>query len=141
MVGASNKYHILFINLKYLNINNVTKNLFQMNEKELNAIINLLDDPDDNIFNTLQDKLIEQGTDVISKLEDAWEKSPDASGQDQTRSPGGVFAGQSSGGVPHERDHGDRLPDHELLRRSAFPRLGEHCGHGCDGGPFRPFDC
>ncbi len=48
-----------------------------MNEKELNSIIKLLDDPDENIYETICAKLIDQGSNVISRLEIAWEKSTD----------------------------------------------------------------
>ena len=44
-----------------------------MDKKDLKAI--LLDDPDENIFNALRDKLLEQGIGVISDLEDAWENT------------------------------------------------------------------
>ena len=46
-----------------------------MDKKDLRAILNLLDDPDENIYNTLRDKLLEQGVDIISDLEEAWEKT------------------------------------------------------------------
>lgn len=46
-----------------------------MDNKELNSIIKLLDDPDENIYGTISNKLIEQGSSIILKLENAWEKS------------------------------------------------------------------
>ncbi|NOZ45507.1 MAG: hypothetical protein GXO79_01870 [Chlorobi bacterium] len=49
-----------------------------MNERELNALIKLLDDPDENIFNSVSEKLISIGTGIIEKLENSWEKSTDA---------------------------------------------------------------
>lgn len=49
----------------------------ELNRKELNALISLLDDPDENIFNHIKDKLMSMGQDVIPVLEDAWEHSFD----------------------------------------------------------------
>lgn len=46
-----------------------------MDKKELDAIIKLLDDPDDNIYKTISNKLFDQGSSIILKLENAWEKS------------------------------------------------------------------
>lgn len=41
--------------------------------RELEALISLLDDPDKQIFNTVSDRLIELGTEVVSPLERRWE--------------------------------------------------------------------
>lgn len=41
--------------------------------RELEALISLLDDPDKQIFNTVSDRLIELGTEVVSPLEKRWE--------------------------------------------------------------------
>lgn len=46
-----------------------------MNKGEITALINLLDDPDSEIFNHIQNKLISLGHDAIPALEDAWEHS------------------------------------------------------------------
>jgi hypothetical protein len=46
-----------------------------MIERELKALISLLDDPDDNIYNEVKSKLISYGDDVIPHLENAWETS------------------------------------------------------------------
>ena len=48
-----------------------------MSNTELQALISLLDDPDDNIFDDIRDKLISFGDDVIPHLESAWENSFD----------------------------------------------------------------
>ena len=48
-----------------------------MNEKEIISIINLLDDPDESIFYSVREKLLEQGTKIVSQLEKAWENSND----------------------------------------------------------------
>lgn len=49
-----------------------------MSEKqsELNALIELLDDPDESIFNHVVEKLTSMGKDVIPALESAWEHQP-----------------------------------------------------------------
>lgn len=49
-----------------------------MNEKEIASLIKLLDDPDHEIFEHIENKLLSYGNDVISYLETAWEKSFDA---------------------------------------------------------------
>lgn len=49
-----------------------------MNEREIASLIKLLDDPDPNIFEHIENKLLSYGNEVISYLENAWEKSFDA---------------------------------------------------------------
>ncbi|MES2838631.1 MAG: transglutaminase-like domain-containing protein [Bacteroidota bacterium] len=48
-----------------------------MNQKEVSALINLLDDPDDAIFEQISSKIISLGNEVIPFLESAWESSFD----------------------------------------------------------------
>ena len=48
-----------------------------MSNKELQALISLLDDPDDQIFDKIRGKLISFGDDIIPHLESAWESSFD----------------------------------------------------------------
>jgi len=48
-----------------------------MNKKELNALISLLDDPDEKIFKQVSMKFLSLGLEVIPLLEDAWEHSFD----------------------------------------------------------------
>ncbi|SJN32042.1 transglutaminase-like domain-containing protein [Sphingobacterium sp. JB170] len=48
-----------------------------MNERELKALISLLDDPDTEIYRELEDKLITCGPEVIPMLEKSWEASLD----------------------------------------------------------------
>ncbi len=48
-----------------------------MSNTELQALISLLDDPDDKIFNEIRGKLISFGDNVIPHLESAWENSFD----------------------------------------------------------------
>jgi hypothetical protein len=46
-----------------------------MNTSELNALISLLDDPDDNIFEHVNGQILAQGSTIVSELEQAWEQS------------------------------------------------------------------
>lgn len=48
-----------------------------MNEKEVESLIKLLDDPDAEISKHVEEKLLSYGNDVISYLEDAWSQSLD----------------------------------------------------------------
>src|ERR1035437_626562 len=48
-----------------------------MNNKEINALISLLDDPDETVFNQISMKFLSLGQEVIPVLEDAWEHSFD----------------------------------------------------------------
>lgn len=47
------------------------------NVAEIDALVKLLDDPDEEVFSHVQEKLLEYGNDAISHLESAWEKSLD----------------------------------------------------------------
>lgn len=42
-------------------------------EKELNALITLIDDPDENVYSHIREKLLSYGSDVIPALENFWE--------------------------------------------------------------------
>ncbi len=46
-----------------------------MDKKELQAHINLLDDPNNEVFQVVQQNLSNQGTDIVPELEKAWENS------------------------------------------------------------------
>jgi regulator of sirC expression with transglutaminase-like and TPR domain len=48
-----------------------------MNPKELQAMINLLEDPNQDVFNTVFNSLLAQGPEIIPELEKAWETSAD----------------------------------------------------------------
>ena len=48
-----------------------------MDINEINALINLLDDPDSNVYNAIRNKLTQLGVQVIPYLEKAWETSLD----------------------------------------------------------------
>jgi regulator of sirC expression with transglutaminase-like and TPR domain len=49
-----------------------------LNEAEIDALIKLLDDEDPEIYKTVSSKLISMGTDVLPKLESAWEETYNA---------------------------------------------------------------
>ncbi|MBK9733351.1 MAG: transglutaminase family protein [Chitinophagaceae bacterium] len=48
-----------------------------LKENELSALINLLDDPDEEVYRHVTDRLITLGTAIIPSLEEAWEKTFD----------------------------------------------------------------
>ncbi|WAC42284.1 transglutaminase-like domain-containing protein [Pedobacter sp. SL55] len=47
------------------------------NVAEIDALVELLDDPDEEVFSHVQEKLLEYGNEAITHLESAWEKSLD----------------------------------------------------------------
>ncbi|MEW6470151.1 MAG: transglutaminase-like domain-containing protein [Bacteroidota bacterium] len=49
-----------------------------MDKKEISALISLLDDPDERVFEQIKDKLLSIGQEVIPVLETAWENSFDS---------------------------------------------------------------
>jgi regulator of sirC expression with transglutaminase-like and TPR domain len=48
------------------------------NDKEIDALIRLLDDRDDEVYRHVEEKLMSYGDEIIDYLENAWEKSFDA---------------------------------------------------------------
>ena len=48
------------------------------NEKEIKALFKLIDDPDEEIFNTISDRLLNYGTPIIADLENLWENFGDS---------------------------------------------------------------
>src|SRR6056297_3965720 len=44
-----------------------------MNAKEIDALINLIDDPDEDIYLRVREKIVSYGEDVIPQLENIWE--------------------------------------------------------------------
>jgi regulator of sirC expression with transglutaminase-like and TPR domain len=47
------------------------------NSKEIQAMINLLEDPSEDVFKTVFSSLLEKGAEIIPELEKAWENSAD----------------------------------------------------------------
>lgn len=56
-----------------------------MEQAELKALINLLDDPDEVVFNHVKDKLLSMGHEVIPVLENVWEMGDPFNNLVQTR--------------------------------------------------------
>jgi len=54
-----------------------------MNDKELNALISLLEDPDKDVFDSVKTRLIELGVEILPELENAWESNFDSLVQDR----------------------------------------------------------
>lgn len=48
-----------------------------MNNSEINALIKLLEDPDNSVFIAVKSRLTEIGTDILAELKAAWERSKD----------------------------------------------------------------
>ena len=54
-----------------------------MNDKELNALISLLEDPDKEVFDSVKSRLVELGIEVLPELENTWESNFDSLVQDR----------------------------------------------------------
>ena len=52
-------------------------------DKEINALLQLVDDPDDEVFETVAAKIIRYGRQIIPKLETVWESTFDKLTQDR----------------------------------------------------------
>ena len=48
-----------------------------LENKEISALFHLIDDPDDEVFSTVTDRIISHGRAIIPNLENLWENSPD----------------------------------------------------------------
>lgn len=57
-----------------------------MTDKEINALITLLDDPDVDIYQSVSQTLMDRGLEIVPDLEKAWENSSDSSVQDRIES-------------------------------------------------------
>ncbi len=51
--------------------------------KEITALLTLIDDPDDEVFDTVAEKLLNYGKEIISNLEQLWEVTADQSIQER----------------------------------------------------------
>jgi regulator of sirC expression with transglutaminase-like and TPR domain len=54
-----------------------------MNPKEIQAMINLLEDPNEDVFNTVFSNLLAKGPEIIPELEKAWENSANELSQER----------------------------------------------------------
>ena len=50
--------------------------------KEITALLKLIDDPDDEVFDTVSEKILHYGKSIIPSLEDLWEHTADQSVQE-----------------------------------------------------------
>ncbi|MFX6023287.1 hypothetical protein ABTF26_19845, partial [Acinetobacter baumannii] len=51
--------------------------------KELNALFTLIDDPDEEVYATVYEKIVALGKPVIPNLEHLWETTPDEYAQER----------------------------------------------------------
>ncbi|MCG7858523.1 transglutaminase-like domain-containing protein [Flavihumibacter sp.] len=51
--------------------------------REISALFHLIDDPDDEVFTTVSDRIISMGANIIPNLEHLWEITPDESVQER----------------------------------------------------------
>lgn len=99
-----------------------------MKEQELNALISLLDDPDTEIYQALEDKLITCGPEVVPFLEKSWEESFDA--LQQTRLEQIIHKIQLNQ-VPHDlqlwklHNQEDLLEGLLIINRFQYPNLDD----------------
>lgn len=99
------------------------------NQKEIRALINLIDDPDDQIFNQIRDKLVSFGEEVIPELELVWENN-EFGLVFQTRIEDIIHQIQFESvkmGLQNwiKRGHKDLLEGTLLVARYQFPELDE----------------
>jgi hypothetical protein len=55
----------------------------QQNSKEITALLRLIDDPDEDVFGTVAEKLLHYGREIIPNLEQLWEVTLDESVQER----------------------------------------------------------
>jgi len=53
------------------------------NNKELSALFHLIDDPDEEVFNAVSQKIVDYGKPIIPNLEHLWETTPDEQTQER----------------------------------------------------------
>ena len=51
--------------------------------KEISALLNLIDDPDEEVFGAVSSKIVEYGRNIIPNLENLWETTPDEDTQER----------------------------------------------------------
>ncbi len=54
-----------------------------LENKEISALFHLIDDPDDEVFSTVTERIISHGRAIIPNLEHLWENSPDENVQER----------------------------------------------------------
>jgi regulator of sirC expression with transglutaminase-like and TPR domain len=99
-----------------------------LKEQELNALISLLDDPDESVYTEIQTKLLSLGHNVIPLLEHAWENSFDSVLQHRIENiihkiQFDTIENQLLNWVEH--DQGNLLKGILLVARYQYPDLDE----------------
>ncbi len=51
--------------------------------KEISALFHLIDDPDEDVYNTVSEKIVSLGRGIIPNLEHLWENSPNEEVQER----------------------------------------------------------
>src|SRR4029078_1834211 len=54
--------------------------------KEISALFHLIDDPDEEVFDTISEKIVSLGRAIIPNLENLWENTPDEEVQSRIES-------------------------------------------------------
>jgi len=54
-----------------------------LENKEITALFHLIDDPDEEVFNSVTDRIVSFGNAILPNLEDLWEKTPDENLQER----------------------------------------------------------
>ena len=97
-----------------------------MSKEEIKALIQLLDDPNAEVNRTVTQNLIDQGTGILSELEEAWESTMDTGYQDkiinliqeiQVKSTNELFQKWMAGGAS------DLLKGVYIIARYQYPDL------------------
>src|SRR5690625_3484768 len=52
-------------------------------EREIQALLRLIDDPDQEVFDTVAEKILDYGSGIIPRLESLWEVTPDEAIQER----------------------------------------------------------
>jgi len=95
-------------------------------DKELNALISMLDEPSDKIFDQIRNKILYYGIDAVPRLEDAWDNSFD--NNIQTRIEEIIHSIQQDNlksELKHwvQRDHWDLFKGFCLASKYQYPDL------------------
>ncbi len=99
-----------------------------LREQELNALISLLDDPDESVYHEIQAKLLSLGHNVIPLLEHAWENSFDSVLQSRIENIIHKIQFDNIGGQLQDwvrKDQGNLLKGILLVARYQYPDLDE----------------
>jgi regulator of sirC expression with transglutaminase-like and TPR domain len=95
-------------------------------EAQIEALIALIDDPDPEVSNHVFDKLLEMGSEVVPRLEAAWEKQPDEHFQNRIEEllnqiQFAIVEREIKSWLAHEND--DFLEACLALNKLAYPQL------------------